>query len=343
MAEVIKTTFQLRRGLASVWRKNNPILTAGEPGFERDTFKLKIGDGILAWNDLPYIQSEGGGDIQIEIDDKSITLTDNLLQLFGFEAAEVGAIPQKGEDGTLTWSVPINLIELTEIVLGDGTEENPGLLKIIQTQSEAIKKIENVVNDKFAITSIFEDTLVDYREQEIRILFTKDTNWTKQNSGEGSDTNLYYFGLKVYAPNDNIMGFKEDFTQIFTDQTLYRFENNNFAGIDENGRKYSIVWMPAAKYDEENQTWVYYGQKSSNDKFIGWDYYVEWYDINDKLVNSDSIRINLTNENCHSFIPDYYMGDYQKTTDSISTARLVADENTVVVFDGGTVDDIILV
>lgn len=55
MAEVIKTTFQLRRGNASAWAKNNPILSRGEPGFVIDENRLKIGDGTTAWNDLEYI------------------------------------------------------------------------------------------------------------------------------------------------------------------------------------------------------------------------------------------------------------------------------------------------
>lgn len=55
MVEVIKTTFQLRRGEASVWKKNNPILAKGEPGVELDTLKMKIGDGATPWN-LQFIQ-----------------------------------------------------------------------------------------------------------------------------------------------------------------------------------------------------------------------------------------------------------------------------------------------
>lgn len=55
MAEVIKTTFQLRRGNAAVWEKNNPILERGEPGFVIDENRLKIGDGVTAWNNLDYI------------------------------------------------------------------------------------------------------------------------------------------------------------------------------------------------------------------------------------------------------------------------------------------------
>lgn len=55
MAEIIKTTFQVRRGLEATWKRNNPILAAGEPGYELDTHKVKFGDGISHWNDLPYI------------------------------------------------------------------------------------------------------------------------------------------------------------------------------------------------------------------------------------------------------------------------------------------------
>lgn len=47
-------TFKLRRGPAAEWTTDNPTLLAGEPGFEIDTNKLKIGNGIDAWNDLDY-------------------------------------------------------------------------------------------------------------------------------------------------------------------------------------------------------------------------------------------------------------------------------------------------
>lgn len=55
MIEVIKTTFMLRRGQSEVWLRNNPVLAAGEPGYELDTHKIKIGDGVNSWIDLPYI------------------------------------------------------------------------------------------------------------------------------------------------------------------------------------------------------------------------------------------------------------------------------------------------
>ena len=38
----------------SQWLALNPVLMAGEPGVEKDTDNLKIGDGLTAWNKLPY-------------------------------------------------------------------------------------------------------------------------------------------------------------------------------------------------------------------------------------------------------------------------------------------------
>jgi hypothetical protein len=55
MAEIINHIYQFKRGTAQRWIEVNPILRQGEPGFEYDTGKLKIGDGFTPWLALPYI------------------------------------------------------------------------------------------------------------------------------------------------------------------------------------------------------------------------------------------------------------------------------------------------
>jgi hypothetical protein len=55
------TTIKLRRGTASAWTTANPTLAAGEPGFETDTGKLKVGDGATSWTGLAYLTASGGG------------------------------------------------------------------------------------------------------------------------------------------------------------------------------------------------------------------------------------------------------------------------------------------
>lgn len=102
MAEkIIRTTFLLRRGTSAQWEENNPVLGTGEPGFELDTKKLKIGDGQTPFMDLPYI---GVDEVNFEIP--------------GLDTAEVGQIAVKGENG-LEWkdeSVSMTEDQIKELI-----------------------------------------------------------------------------------------------------------------------------------------------------------------------------------------------------------------------------------
>lgn len=236
---------------------------------------------------------------------------------------------------------------------------------------EAAATLKHVV---YEVSSKPAGTLVDYRDKEIRIMCPTDTKWEFQNSGENSDANKYYIGFKAYAP-DGAVNFKEDLAEIIADNTMYSFEDNDFAGVDAYGRKYSIVWLPVANYADG--VWTYYGAKSSTAKYIGWYYSVEWYDANGKKIDSDCIRINLSNEDCHNNVEPYYMSNTVKgvkvngtllntvdgivdisiaeqtlgvkssdeidvaedgtlTIKSINFSKIVQDDETVVIMDGGS-------
>lgn len=54
------TQIQLRRDTAANWSSTNPVLASGEPAYETDTGKFKIGDGVTAYNSLDYM---GAGDL----------------------------------------------------------------------------------------------------------------------------------------------------------------------------------------------------------------------------------------------------------------------------------------
>jgi hypothetical protein len=51
------TRMQQRRGTAAQWTSADPILAAGEIGFESDTGQFKIGDGTNHWDDLSYFKN----------------------------------------------------------------------------------------------------------------------------------------------------------------------------------------------------------------------------------------------------------------------------------------------
>jgi hypothetical protein len=54
------TRMQQRRGTAQQWNTANPILAAGEIGFETDTGAFKIGNGSSTWSALKYFTDASG-------------------------------------------------------------------------------------------------------------------------------------------------------------------------------------------------------------------------------------------------------------------------------------------
>jgi hypothetical protein len=48
------TSIKLRRGTTTQWNAD-PVLDAGEFGYNSTTNKFKIGDGTSAWSALPYV------------------------------------------------------------------------------------------------------------------------------------------------------------------------------------------------------------------------------------------------------------------------------------------------
>ena len=85
------TRIQFRRGLAANWTSANPTLAQGELGIELDTDFFKIGDGILAWVDLPYGGLQGQDGV-------------------------AGATGAQGEPGVVAATSPINYDSLTQTV-----------------------------------------------------------------------------------------------------------------------------------------------------------------------------------------------------------------------------------
>ena len=181
---------------------------------------------------------------------------------------------------------------------------------------------------KYEITSKPVGTLVNYGEKEIRVMCPADTKWVKQEVGETGNANMYYMGFKAYAP-EGAVSFKEGDHGVIEDE-MFTFDND-FAGTDEFGRNYSIVWLALASYDETSDTWTYFGKNSTASKYIGWDYVVEWYDVDGVMIASDRIRINLSNEGCHSSAEPYYINNAVKTANAY-TDKQIADAISVIEF-----------
>lgn len=112
-----KPPIQLKRGTYRAFQNINPILLEGQPGFEIDTNRLKIGNGINHYTDLPYIGEghDGKSAYELWLDaGNEGSVEDFLNSLIGpagesayeswLELGNVGTIADfidalKGEDG----------------------------------------------------------------------------------------------------------------------------------------------------------------------------------------------------------------------------------------------------
>lgn len=193
-----------------------------------------------------------------------------------------------------------DILTLQGLVGGSSVNE-----QIIAAVAASEKKANAIFEHvKYEISHKPEGTLVDYRDKEIRVMCPADTKFELQNVGVGGNGAYYYMGFKAYAP-EGAVSFKEGDQGVIEDE-MFDF-NGDFAGTDEFGRNYSICWFALANYDRDTDTWTYFGKNSTVNKYVGWTYVVEWYDANGKVISSDSIRINLSNESCHNNIEPYYM------------------------------------
>ena len=100
MSKTVNTKILLRNDTAARWTSENPVLGKGEIGVEIDTTKFKFGDGITAWNSLPYAS---GADIDLANASKNGLLSkEDFVKLQNIETgAEVNVIETVKRNGNI--------------------------------------------------------------------------------------------------------------------------------------------------------------------------------------------------------------------------------------------------
>jgi hypothetical protein len=205
-----------------------------------------------------------------------------------------------------------------ELSLNLATRKSSGAMSV--TDKLIVDSIPYVYEQrKYDILDTPMGALVDYREREIRVMIPENAEFKKQAVGENGDSDTYYMGLRTYAPDDGVVGYIEH----IGDQTDSEILTD--ISIDEYGRRYQTTWLGLAKYDKSTDTWSYYGKNSSIERFIGWDYRIDWYDKNNVKVASDSVRINLSNEECHNSLRPYYGPNSDLSTDVTELQETLAE------------------
>ena len=215
-----------------------------------------------------------------------------------------------------------------EIATKVGVEEVDAKIKTVKDYTDG--KVESAVEaamsehlvKRYKVEDVPAGTLVDYFDKEIRIMCPADAEFVKQSVGVGGNPNNYYMTFKTYAPSDDVVGYIEHLGDQADAEILTDLKT------DEYGRKYQPTWLSLAGYDDATG-WTYHGKSSSVEKYIGWDYQIDWYNADGVMVKSDAVRINLSNEDCHNAIEPYYIGSVRKEIDTKIEEKIAEVEGAI--------------
>ena len=138
------TRMQQRRGTAAQWTAANPILAAGEIGFETDTSKFKMGNGSSTWSALQYFANaaelaailDGAPDLLNTLNELAAAMGDNpnFLSLYATIELTEEAIAESRSDAALDATAKANAVAAAAALDATG--------KAATAKSEAIAAAE---------------------------------------------------------------------------------------------------------------------------------------------------------------------------------------------------------
>ena len=172
------TQIKLRRDTSANFTSKNPVLGIGEPAYETDTKKLKIGDGTTAYTQLEYFSAGSSTDITATL---PLKIVDGVISL------EVDGQTIQIVDGKLH----ANLDELNNTVntLSDDVGTSFDLINILQTDVQSnIESITNLQNEKEDAFKAIQPLVKTRTETNLVVGFTNNTDGKAWDRATGSLT-----------------------------------------------------------------------------------------------------------------------------------------------------------
>ena len=139
------TRMQQRRGTAAEWLAADPVLQAGEIGYETDTNQFKIGDGVNSWTVLNYFKDSQGldgnfiSDVEKGVADGVATLDSSgyipVAQLQNLITDAPGTLDTLGEISTAVSTIDTNITNELGLVYDALTASEQTLTTAIETEA----------------------------------------------------------------------------------------------------------------------------------------------------------------------------------------------------------------
>lgn len=292
------TQIKLRRDTSANFTSANPVLGQGEPAYETDTKKLKIGDGTTAYTQLEYFSAGGGGG------STNISATLPLKIVDGVISLEVDGQTIQIVDGKLH----ANLDEL-------GNEVNTLAGDVAGVQADLLKK-----EDKLTASS----PIIKTEEEKPNAVGFTTSGTTMTTSGNYSDGDWSNNAYGIFVLNDYMAGTKDnyvdipyqigDIVKVPQSSGFYNVSTGAFGFINSSG-----VFRPVAPlYDSSNRNQSRYDEIT-----------IEPYKMGHYLSNTNRISWGGTSSNITTKTRDNY--NYCQIRDEGTSVVLITasfDSNT---------------
>lgn len=112
---------QLRRDTTAQWFEDNPVLAVGETGWDTDLRRVKLGDGVTAWNDLPYAADEAA-DVDAEKDRAEAAEADLQNQIDAIVGADLTQCVARSTDGSFGLPTPTG-VGFEAVITGNALQD----------------------------------------------------------------------------------------------------------------------------------------------------------------------------------------------------------------------------
>lgn len=178
------TRMQQRRATAAQWTSVNPTLAPGEIGFETDTSKFKIGNGVNTWTALDYFQTavdagnafiedtEKGAANGVATLDGTLNVPANQLGNVDFTGYATESYADQAEADAITSSN-----NYTDTAMSNLVDSAPGAL---DTLNELAAALGDDANFATTVTNI-----ISTKAPLAQPLNAQNTNYTLQSSDNG--------------------------------------------------------------------------------------------------------------------------------------------------------------
>jgi hypothetical protein len=222
------TRMQQRRGTAAQWTAANPVLGAGEIGFETDTNKFKIGNGSTAWTSLAYFIDgasliDGAPDLLNTLNELAAALGDDPA-FFSTVANSLANSVSNLNNAISGTSNSITILQgnVTAITNSIGVIQNN-----ISTQSDTIQGLTNSLSsheaDQTNVHGITNVLAIVYNDQLDTVANSVSTHASANNAVHGITNTLnlvYQVDLEGHeTANTSVHGISNTLNLVYTNDS----------------------------------------------------------------------------------------------------------------------------